>query len=452
MSYTPEEIQSLLDHAAKEQNILPLTSRCDSRCVFCSHHNNPKEVQVISIGTRTLEQIRASMEHLDPGGVITIGESASSIIEGEPTLHPQFRDVITLLREKFPRTPVEITTNGHHLTEELVAFLAGHQPITVNLSLNSATAEGRRTLMGDSEAQSRTAIDGVTLLGRYGVPFAGSMVGMPNLTGFDDLERTVRHLADHGAQSVRIFLPGFSRWLKDKDIFPNGDEIFGRLKAFVAGLSDDIPCPVLLEPSYVRDLVPVISGMYQGSPAWRAGLRKGDVLVQINGNHPRCRTEAYAMLHASSTVVVKYRRGSNVHTAAWENGPYGAGITMEYDFDLRQAEYAKRVIHTAPGFVLGLCSEFGHEVLAAALDAVGTDPTRYTLIPTPNLTFGGTIHAAGLLCCSDFQAAFEAYIAHHPRPGAVILPAVSFNRLGRDLKGVSVNELQQALGVPVALT
>ncbi len=451
MSYTPEEIQTLLDHAAREQNILPLTSRCDSRCVFCSHRNNPPEVQVISIGTRTLAQIEASMAHLDPSGPITIGESASSVIEGEPTLHPRFREIITLLRKKFPRTPVEITTNGHHLTEELVKFLAGQQPLTVNLSLNSATCEGRRVLMGDGEEAARTAIEGVTLLGRYGVPFAGSMVGMPNLTGFDDLERTVRHLADNGAQTVRIFLPGFSQWLKDKDIFPNSEEIFARLKEFVAGLPDDIPCPVLLEPSFVSDLTPVLSGVYRGSPAWAAGLRRGDVLVKVNGETPRCRVEAYAMVHARRSVKVKCDRGGKLYTASWENGPAGAGITMEYDFDLRQAEYAKQVIHTAPGFVLGLCSEFGRDVFAAALSAVGADPARYTLIATPNRTFGGTIHAAGLLCCSDFEAAFRDYAASHPAPGAVILPAIAFNRLGRDLKGVSVNELQRALGVPAAL-
>lgn len=452
MAYTPEEIQELLDHAAREQNILPLTSRCDSRCVFCSHHNNPPEIQVISIGVRTLEQAERSMGFLDPGATITIGESASSIIEGEPTMHPRFREIMEVLRRRFPCTPVEITTNGHHLTEELVSFLARCQPVNVNLSLNSASPEGRRILMGDGEEFARTAIRGVELLERYGVPFSGSMVGMPNLTGFDDLERTVRWLADHGARSVRIFLPGFSRWMRDQDIFPNADEIFAQLRTFVAGLADDIPCPVLLEPSWVSDLSPEVSGVQRGSPAWTAGVRRGDVFTRINGQVPRCRTEAYAMLHAKRTVNASFRRGNEVRAADWENGPEGAGVTMEYDFDMGQAEYARHVIHTAPGFVLGLCSEFGIRALQAALDAVGTDRGRYALRPTPNLTFGGTIRAAGLLCCSDFEAAFQDYTASRPRPGAVILPRVSFNRLGRDLKGVHVSQLQRRLGVPVALT
>lgn len=447
-AYTNDEIRRLIDHAAAEQNILPLTSRCDARCVFCSHHNNPRDIQVISIGTRTPEEITGTMAHLRPDLPITIGESASSIIEGEPTLHPQFREVITALRSRFPHTPVELTTNGHHLTEELVRLLAELQPVTVNLSLNGGTAESRRILMGDSPEQARTAIDGVALLGRYGVPFSGSLVGMPNLTGFADMERSIRHLADHGAQTVRVFLPGFSQWARE-DVFPNADAIYDQLKSFLHGLSDDIRCPVLLEPSFVKDLTPAVSGVTVGSPAWTAGVRREDVLTRINGTVPRSRVEAFALLHAPREVTVSLRRGDASFEAAWVNGPLGSGVTMEYDFDLNHAACIRSVIDGAPGFVLALTSEFGHDVLVAALDAVGTDRSRYAAVAVKNRTFGGTIRAAGLLCCSDYQAAFEAYCAEHSRPAGVILPAISFNSLGRDLKGVSLAELRTALALPV---
>ncbi|MBP2644363.1 MAG: Radical domain protein [Firmicutes bacterium] len=75
------ETQQLIDQAAKEGNILPITSGCDSHCIFCSHKNNPPEIDVISIGVRSVEKITQTMNYLDPHKVITIGESASSIIE-----------------------------------------------------------------------------------------------------------------------------------------------------------------------------------------------------------------------------------------------------------------------------------------------------------------------------------------------------------------------------------
>ena len=46
-AYTPMHIQDLINRTAMEANILPLTSRCDSACIFCSHQNNPPQVQVL---------------------------------------------------------------------------------------------------------------------------------------------------------------------------------------------------------------------------------------------------------------------------------------------------------------------------------------------------------------------------------------------------------------------
>ena len=56
-AYTPMHIQDLINRTAMEANILPLTSRCDSACIFCSHQNNPPQVQVLSVGERSLADI-----------------------------------------------------------------------------------------------------------------------------------------------------------------------------------------------------------------------------------------------------------------------------------------------------------------------------------------------------------------------------------------------------------
>ena len=61
-AYTPMHIQDLINRTAMEANILPLTSRCDSACIFCSHQNNPPQVQVLSVGERSLEDIVDTMQ------------------------------------------------------------------------------------------------------------------------------------------------------------------------------------------------------------------------------------------------------------------------------------------------------------------------------------------------------------------------------------------------------
>ena len=60
-AYTPMHIQDLINRTAMEANILPLTSRCDSACIFCSHQNNPPQVQVLSVGERSLADILDTM-------------------------------------------------------------------------------------------------------------------------------------------------------------------------------------------------------------------------------------------------------------------------------------------------------------------------------------------------------------------------------------------------------
>lgn len=445
------ETEQMIRLSAERGNILAITSGCGARCVFCSHHNNPGDVRTLRIGMRTLDEIRAVMPLLKPDREITIGESATRIIEGEPTMHPDFSQILTELRAGFPYTPIAVTTNGHYLTEELVRHISKTGRVLVNLSLNSASVAGRKTLMGDSEEKARTAIDSVKHLRDYGVPFQGSLVAMPNLTGYDDIKSSIGYLANNGAQSVRVFAPAFSKFVKE-DIFPDPETIMEELREHIPWLSGGLPCPVLLEPSMVRDLRCTLSGVIKDSPAWRGGLRRGDEIIAIDGKTPRCRVEAFDMLEAEGRHDIIYLHGGTQrHAGLYWAEPGASGIAMEYDFDPARAEYIKRAALTAPGHVLALCSEFAFPILAAVTERFDIPRHSMTIVSVKNETFAGTIRAAGLLCVSDYLKAFGAYTASHQKPGAVMLPAESFDYLGSDLKGDHFTRLREAFGVPAIL-
>lgn len=455
-AYSPMHIQDLINRTAMEANILPLTSRCDAACIFCSHQNNPPQVQVLSVGERALSDILDMMQYLDATRTITIGESATNIIEGEPTAHKDFLTILQTLRQRFPHTPISITTNGHHLDESLVCQLSRLMPVYVNLSINSSSVACHRRLMRDSEEKARRSIASMTLLDDYHIPFSCSMVGMPNITGSDDIRQTIHDIASHGADSIQIFMPGFSSHVR-KNIFPDPDHIYSELRALVEDIAPEVNCPVLLEPSYVHDLRCVISGVRKDSPAWQAGLRKGDEILTVDGTQPYSRVDAYSHLNGPGSRTVTYRPSSQPSAGSeievtWQNTPDGScGIAMEYDFDPARAQYMEKALVKAPGKVLLLCSEFAHPLMQTVLSRMSISKERYALTYVPNTTFGGTIRAAGLLCFDDYLQAARTYMEQHEPPQALGLPGESFNYLGRDLTGHHYSEIGRAFHLPVAL-
>ncbi len=453
---TSGELDRLILDSAQEANILPIISRCGEGCVFCSHKNNPPEIAVHSVGARSVDEVARTIAFLDPGRVITIGESATTIIEGEPLAHPRFREILALVRRVHPVAPVEVTTNGGRLTAEMVEFLESVGDVTVNVSLNSASARGRLLLMGEGPGRAERAIEGVRLLGRSTVAFSGSLVAMPHLVGWEDIRETVEFLAANGATVVRVVTPAFSG-LADAVSLAATKDLYPELRRFVEGLPDDLPCPVLLEPSCPGDLVPRVSGVLKASPAWEAGVRRGDVFESVGGRKPRCRVEAWQWLAAAGPVSAVVDRAGAARAVAWTNPAGGdAGVTMEYDFDPGRMERLAEVLAAGQGRSLLLTSVLGHAVVTAVLKALGCGPDAAQAAAVTNRTFGGTIAAAGLLTVDDYLAAYEEWRAsaplEAPEPAQIILPQESFDRRGFDLKRVHASHLQRLTGVRVLLS
>jgi hypothetical protein len=306
--------------------------------------------------------------------------------------------------------------------------------------------------MGDSPRLAEQTLAGIRLLAERGIAYDSSMVAMPHLTGWEEMRKTIQFLSDNKASVIRVFMPALTARTR-KDFLPHRETIHAELREFIDGLSADLYCPVLIEPSCVTNLTAEISGVVRDSAAWLAGVRRGDVVRSVNGREPRSRVEAWNMLGPRGPMRIVALKNGREERFSWLN-PHdgGSGIVMEYDFDMRRAEALRQLIQRQAGRSLLLASEFGHGVLRAVLDLLLPDDDRAQTVMVKNLTFGGTIRASGLLTVDDYHAAFKDWLALNTEgPGQLLVPLESFNSLGFDLKHQHHQQLAGLTGVPVRL-
>jgi len=158
------------------------------------------------------------------------------------------------------------------------------------------------------------------------------------------------------------------------------------------------------------------------------------------------------MLFPKGSITAELKRDGHEITAGWINKfPGGSGIIMEYDFDPTRAESIRESILGYQGKSLLLTSEFGYEVICKVLELMGIEKARAEPVIVKNLTFGGTIRAAGLLTVDDYCKAYSEWLESSPAPSQIIIPMESFNSLGFDLKHIHHSELQKMTGIPIIL-
>lgn len=192
-------------------NQLPISAACNSHCLFCSNDLNPFP---ISRGLfREVEDIKLQLSLMDSGFRHPIRMSDSTpgrIAEGEAFLHPEFFKILGLVRRKFPVNRLCFTTNGTMLDEIFVKELSRFKPIEITLSMHSARPDLWAKISGKSPASAKKAIGALERLQRHCIDFAGSIVPLPNLCGWEDIERTFAVFVSRGAQAMILWWPGYS--------------------------------------------------------------------------------------------------------------------------------------------------------------------------------------------------------------------------------------------------
>lgn len=144
-----------------------------------------------------LEHVRSAVEQGKPLGLAT-----AKLTGGEPTLHPQFRDLVTLLAGAGMKTIVE--TNGTLVDDDLATFLKASGSVTfVSVSLDGAEPgahEAMRAVPGSFER----AVNGIRALRRAG--YHPQVICSLYRGNVDQVDRVIALAEELGCGSVKFNL------------------------------------------------------------------------------------------------------------------------------------------------------------------------------------------------------------------------------------------------------
>ena len=440
-----EKNKYLLLKTVQETQILPITSACDLDCFFCSHQQNPPDINVYNLGHLSLDLIKELITFLAPQGPIILGESATKIIEGEPLLHPQFKQIITILRDKFPNREIRITTSGSRLDQSMLEFLASQKPLELNLSLNCPTPAARSKIMKDPRPQ--TVFEALQSLNEYKIDFHGSIVIHPELLAQQGLEKTIDILQQAEAKTIRVFLAGITKY--SLEIIKEESD-FNQLKARVDKLKQKYRVPILLEPPHLNDFKKVIQGVVIGSPADKAELQLGDVITQVNDQQFMTRVDVFNKIKTLKNPKLKIKRqGVILEKRIEKEADETSGLVMYYDFSSQKIKKLKQLLrNSSKKRIAVITSELAQDLIKTLLNVIRPEfPNKnIELIAVHNNYFGGNIKSVGLLTTDDILESVQSQ-----KYELIIIPQKIYGWEERDLKGDSYQKIEEETGINVKL-
>ncbi len=234
---------------------LSISSVCNARCLFCSNRMNPFPLKQNVFRDIEDVKLQLSLSSADYAGAIHMSDSLPGrISEGEAFLHPQFFEILDLVREKFLTNHLHFTTNASLLDEPLIRKLAQFRPVEINVSLHSRQPRLWARIFQSTEKRAHIAFKSLSLLKKHHTDFTGTIVPLPRICGWNDLEKTFDFLVAEGAKSIILWWPGFSEKTSQKlkkEIACPWDEFH----AFVKRMLEKYPkVPVFPQPDLAEPL------------------------------------------------------------------------------------------------------------------------------------------------------------------------------------------------------
>ena len=434
--------------SVQEDNILPITSKCDLSCIFCSHKQNPPEVETISFGDLSLDKINDLINYLDPNKPIIIGESATKIIEGEPLVHPEFKEIINIIRDKYSHTEIKITTNANHLNKEMLKFFEELNNIILNISINYMDFELRKKVMG-----KKCQIDilkTLKYLKKINIDYHFSMVALPHLFGMEKIESEIIEMVNYNPLSIRVFMPGYTEYTSEKLKF-DFHEIYDNLRELVHNLNLKQEIPILIEPPKLEDLKKTIIGVIKNSPADKAGIKYLDEVKTINKKKIISRVEAFNLIKKAKDPILKIKRNNKLfNKKIIKKSGKDSGIILNYDLSQKKInKIEKTILENKNKDILFLTSELGYKLIDYIVNhhLQFKNKNNIKVDKVNNTYMKGSIISAGLLTNQDIKNYLNN--SDYASSELLILPSVMYDIFNNDLSGFSYKNIEKEYNLTV---
>jgi hypothetical protein len=303
-----------------------------------------------------------------PGDVLLLSDAIPGrISEGEATLHPHFFEICWLIRKAHPNLRLHISTNGSRLTKEFIAELERLKPFEMMFSYHSTDVEHWTNIFGLSEQEHEVATNAWPLLREAGIDVCGAVVAMPNVQGYDDIEKTMKFFNSFSPFAIHFWEPGYPKYADDDLVELMKIEDRERYTDFVYRMYDECDKTIIYwdkDPNKPIDVYP-FSHMVGSVSA-----RKKDVLW-LTGE------ASYKRLTEKVGYDAQYV-SNNHYVQQVVNHTYGGNIDCN---GLLMIEDMRRAINEAqitPDLVIApnvMLDNFGNDLL-------GKNYTTLTKIPT----------------------------------------------------------------------
>jgi NifB/MoaA-like Fe-S oxidoreductase len=254
------------------------------------------------------------------------------ISEGEVFLHPKFFEILEIVRQKFMKNTLCFTTNASLLDEPFLKQLERYRPIEITVSMHSTQPDLWARIFNRSTSSARTAIDSLARIRAHGLNLVGTIVPLPAICGWKDIERTYTYFVTNGAKSMILYQPGYSNRTQP-EIVP------------------ELQCPIdeymdFVERMKIRHGLPITVGCDMRSPLDVAVGKiirytlKGNIKT-LGGPYRRVLWFASEAAQARLEVLVTKKAtgvaNQHHHVVAVPNHTYGgniiaAGLLMVEDF------------------------------------------------------------------------------------------------------------------------